>query len=52
MIEKGLSESFRKKCRSLKNPYGIGKAGIKVAEVLAQIKIDNNLIVKKMTIKK
>ncbi len=51
-IEKGLSESFRKKCRSLKNPYGIGKAGIKVAEVLAQIKIDNNLIVKKMTIKK
>jgi UDP-hydrolysing UDP-N-acetyl-D-glucosamine 2-epimerase len=51
-IEKALTENFRKKCKSIKNPYGIGRAGVKVANVLAKIKINNDLIVKKMTIKK
>ena len=45
---KKVFQKVLEKSADHKKPYGI-KAGIKVAEVLAQIKIDNNLI-KKMTI--
>lgn len=49
-IQKGLyDEEFREQCRRCENPYGIGKAGQKIAEVLAAVKIDLNLLQKKMT---
>ncbi len=42
--------SFRKICRDGKNPYGVGDAGKKIADVLATIPLDGKLITKQMTI--
>ena len=42
---------FRKKALETKNPYGIGKSGIKIAEFISLIKLDKKLLQKKMTIK-
>ncbi|MGA1866929.1 MAG: UDP-N-acetylglucosamine 2-epimerase [bacterium] len=42
-------DTFRKKCSSCRNPYGIGGSGKKIAAVLAEIDIDNRLLQKKMT---
>ena len=49
-IEKSLFDTgFRDECRRCKNPYGEGNAGRKIAETLASIRIDKNLIQKNMT---
>lgn len=49
-IEKSLyDEKFREKCKKCENPYGRGEAGKKVAEVLATMRIDKNLLQKKIT---
>jgi UDP-N-acetylglucosamine 2-epimerase (non-hydrolysing)/GDP/UDP-N,N'-diacetylbacillosamine 2-epimerase (hydrolysing) len=49
-IEKGLfNRKFREECRKCKNPYGKGDAGENIAETLAAIPIDKNLIQKQMT---
>jgi len=42
-------ENFRLQSRTCDNPYGGGDSGKQVAQVLAKIKIDNDLIQKKMT---
>ena len=42
-------EAFRTICRTAVNPYGAGDAGPRIAEVLATIPIDANLLQKKMT---
>ncbi|KZD12192.1 UDP-N-acetylglucosamine 2-epimerase [Oceanibaculum pacificum] len=39
---------FRLLCAGCENPYGIGDAGIKVAEVLASVPLDQRLIRKRM----
>lgn len=41
---------FIKTAHSAQNPYGDGHAGIKIVDVLAKIKLDQKLILKKMTI--
>lgn len=41
--------AFRKKSQGSVNPYGIGNAGPRIAEVLATIPIDARLVQKKMT---
>jgi UDP-N-acetylglucosamine 2-epimerase (non-hydrolysing)/GDP/UDP-N,N'-diacetylbacillosamine 2-epimerase (hydrolysing) len=41
--------AFREECAHCENPYGAGNAGPRVAEVLATIPIDANLIRKRMT---
>jgi UDP-N-acetylglucosamine 2-epimerase (non-hydrolysing)/GDP/UDP-N,N'-diacetylbacillosamine 2-epimerase (hydrolysing) len=41
---------FRAFCREVENPYGIGDAGAKIAQVLAQISLDQRLIRKRMTL--
>ncbi len=42
-------ETFKKKVSSCINPYGDGKAGIRIADVLAKIGINQKLLQKKIT---
>jgi len=49
-IKKALyDEDFKEKVRSCKNPYGDGKAGVRIADILSKVKIDRRLLQKKMT---
>jgi UDP-hydrolysing UDP-N-acetyl-D-glucosamine 2-epimerase len=41
--------TFRQQCKTCENPYGAGKAGPRIAEVLATIPINARLLQKKMT---
>ena len=41
--------AFRDRCHACANPYGAGNAGPRIAEVLATIPLDANLLRKKMT---
>lgn len=50
-VRKSLwDEEFRLQCRTCKNPYGLGNAGKKIAKILAEIPLDQNMIRKKITI--
>lgn len=44
-------EAFRSLCRTADNPYWLGDAGPKIAEVLATVPIDQALIRKRMTLR-
>jgi len=44
-------EGFRALCRSAENPYWLGDAGPKIAEVLATVPLDQRIIRKRMTLK-
>ena len=46
-----FDEPFRQACRSVENPYGIGDAGRKIADVLARVPLDAALLRKGMTLK-
>jgi UDP-hydrolysing UDP-N-acetyl-D-glucosamine 2-epimerase len=47
-IKKALyDEDFKEKVKKCKNPYGDGKAGIKIADVLSKKKIDKELLQKR-----
>lgn len=46
-----LDDDFRKLCFTAANPYWLGDAGPKIAKVLAEVALDQNLIRKKMTLK-
>jgi len=46
-----FDESFREQCRQAENPYGLGDAGPKIAQVLASVKLDKDLIRKRLTLK-
>jgi len=49
-IEKALfDKEFNYKLRNVKNPYGDGKSGDKIVQILSEIKIDNKLLQKKLT---
>ncbi len=49
-IEKAINDKkFIEKVKSCKNPYGDGKAGIKIADILSKIKIDHHLLEKRLT---
>lgn len=49
-IKKALYDKpFREKLKHCKNPYGDGKAGKRIVEVLSDIKIDKRLLEKRMT---
>jgi UDP-N-acetylglucosamine 2-epimerase (non-hydrolysing)/GDP/UDP-N,N'-diacetylbacillosamine 2-epimerase (hydrolysing) len=51
-ISKSLfDENFRIVCRKTENPYGLGGAGEKIAQVLAEIPLDKKLLRKKMTLR-
>lgn len=42
-------KKFLKQVKNCKNPYGNGKAGVKIVKILEKIKIDKNLLQKKIT---
>ena len=44
-------EDFRARCRRAENPYWLGDAGPKIAEVLATVPFDQRIIRKRMTLK-
>jgi UDP-hydrolysing UDP-N-acetyl-D-glucosamine 2-epimerase len=46
-----FDETFRSLCRSAENPYWLGDAGPKIADVLATVPIDQALIRKRMTLR-
>lgn len=53
-IKKAIKEAiynkkFRERVKKCKNPYGDGKAGLRIAKILAGIKIDKKLLEKKLT---
>jgi len=49
-IEKALfDKDFKDKLRNIKSPYGDGKAGDRIIQILSEIKIDNKLLQKKVT---
>ena len=51
-IQRSLfDDDFRELCREAKNPYWLGEAGPKVADVLAMTPLDQGLIRKRMTLK-
>ena len=46
-----FDQKFRQKCREAENPYGIGDAGPKIANVLAEVDLNEKLILKRMTLR-
>jgi UDP-hydrolysing UDP-N-acetyl-D-glucosamine 2-epimerase len=46
-----FDETFRRACRATDNPYYLGGAGPKVAQVLADVQLDQALLRKKMTLR-
>lgn len=46
-----FDEGFRQQCRTGDNPYYLGDAGMKIADVLARVPLDEKLIRKQMTLK-
>ncbi|AOS44983.1 GDP/UDP-N,N'-diacetylbacillosamine 2-epimerase (hydrolyzing) [Lacunisphaera limnophila] len=46
-----FDEAFREVCRTAPNPYWLGDAGPKIAEVLATVALDQNLLRKRMTLR-
>lgn len=49
-IKKALyDEDFKEKVKNCKSPYGDGKAGVRIADILSKIKIDKKLLQKKIT---
>lgn len=52
VVQKCLHDAdFRHQCRDTDNPYYLGDAGKKIAEVLADVPLDKILIRKKMTLR-
>ena len=49
-IKKAIyDKKFREKVKKCKNPYGDGKAGVRIVKILSKIEIDKKLLQKKMT---
>ena len=43
-------EAFRAECQNCENPYGVGDAGVKIANALATVKLNAQLLRKGMTL--
>jgi GDP/UDP-N,N'-diacetylbacillosamine 2-epimerase (hydrolysing) len=48
-IKKACSKKFRDKITQLKNPYGDGNSSYRILKILENLKIDDKLLVKRMT---
>ena len=46
-----FDDTFRQICRSANNPYGLGGAGTKIANIIADTDFDRGLTLKKMTLR-
>ena len=47
-IKKATSTAFRKKIEKIKNPYGNGKTGEKIAKILSSVPLNKKLLQKKI----
>ena len=45
-----FNDEFRELCFKAENPYWIGDAGLKIAKILAEVPINQSLLLKKMTL--
>jgi len=48
-VKLALSDDFKKSCEKAKNPYGDGNASERIVKILENLKIDKNLLIKKLT---
>jgi len=48
-IKKAIGKPFKNSLKNIKNPYGDGKAGARVAKILANIKINKKLLQKTLS---
>jgi len=48
-IKKGLTKDFQLKCQNIKNLYGNGTASEKIIKILEEIRINDKLLIKKLT---
>ena len=48
-INFGLSEKFKKKIKKVINPYGDGNSSKRILDILHKMKINDKLIIKKIT---
>ncbi|MFH1400612.1 MAG: UDP-N-acetylglucosamine 2-epimerase [Nanoarchaeota archaeon] len=48
-IKKAMTHSFKKKCATCVNPYGDGRASDRIATILAETRLDQNLLQKQIT---
>jgi len=48
-LKKAISEEFVKSLKGIKSPYGEGTAGVKIAQVLGEIEINDRLLNKVLT---
>lgn len=48
-VKIALSQEFRNNCKTIKNPYGDGKATEKIIKILEEIEINQKLLNKKLT---
>jgi UDP-N-acetylglucosamine 2-epimerase (non-hydrolysing)/GDP/UDP-N,N'-diacetylbacillosamine 2-epimerase (hydrolysing) len=46
-----FNETFRQQCQNAPNPYWLGDAGPKIAEVLATVPLGKSILRKRMTLK-
>ncbi len=48
-VERALSKDFKEFCQTVGNPYGEGYTSEKIVKILESLKIDKNLLIKKLT---
>jgi UDP-hydrolysing UDP-N-acetyl-D-glucosamine 2-epimerase len=48
-IKIALSDDFKETCQNVKNPYGEGKATEKIIQILSNLVINKNLLIKRLT---
>ena len=48
-VKLALSDDFKKSSEKVKNPYGDGNASERIVKILENLKIDKNLLIKKLT---
>ena len=49
-IRQAMSAEFRESLKDLTNPYGDGQAGPRIARILAEIPLDDRLLIKEMAV--
>jgi len=49
-IRQAMSAAFRESLRDLTNPYGDGQTGRRIASILAEIPLDDRLLIKEMAV--
>lgn len=48
-IDRALTEDFKKSCQNVKNPYGKGKAGERIIQIINNLVLDKKFLIKRLT---